>query len=272
MTTITRSSQGLLRSLPLFVPLFLLLVAALLIPVSPGGDGIYRVTAADFTVVKPDCVKDGETTKCVIPVGDRVLTVSMKTDLQHLNSPCTATFDGKPASCTRDHGVGRPTTPAARVSGFSVTEQEAAQVRDAQPWWNGIGERSITVFLFWVLVALCAAVAVASWVLSGTARAANPRRALMTSYTLAAAALLPVASNFMLAPVDRALTMMGALLMPHLSLAPILVMVLWQMLVGRELTGKVGQRLSLALTALVVTAVYGFSMLLWSAFATGLVD
>ncbi|CCH33296.1 hypothetical protein ABZ816_18775 [Actinosynnema sp. NPDC047251] len=272
MTTITRSTPGVLRSLPLSVPLFLLFVTALLIPLTPGVDSVYRVVAPQFTVLKPPCAKDGDTIKCVIPVGDRVLTVSVKPGLPNLNSGCEATFAGERVSCSRDFGVTDASTPAVRVAGFALSEEEAAAVRDVQPWWTGADERSVTTFLFWALAGLCLAAAVGTWLLSATPREADPRRALMTSAMAVAVVVQPVASSFMLVPFDQALQRMGFLLLPPLSLAPILLMVLWQMLVGREITGKVGQRISLSSTALAVTAVYGFSVLLWSAFATGLVD
>ncbi|MBB5956952.1 hypothetical protein FHS29_003545 [Saccharothrix tamanrassetensis] len=268
MTTTTRSSPGLLRSLPLLVPGLLLLVAIALIPVSAGGDSLYRVTTPQFTVMKPDCAEDGTVVTCAMPVGDKTLTVVIDVDRAQLNSGCTATYGSRPTACTRDRTLGNVFTPAVVLDGFTVSDEAAEAVRAGQPWWSGIGESGLTRGLFGVLVGMSLAAALVSWLLSKRPRAADPNGA-RTTVTTAAAVLVPFAGIVLLVPPDQVADKLPMLLLPCFALTLVLP---WQLLVHRAISGKIGSRLGLTAAALVATAVYGSATLLVLSLATGLVD
>ncbi|WP_433262126.1 hypothetical protein ACQPZF_28635 [Actinosynnema sp. CS-041913] len=269
MTTITRSGPGLLRSLPLSVPGFLLLVAIALMPVSADRDSLYRVTTPQFTVMKPDCATDGTVLTCAVPVGGKALTVVLDNDRSQLNSGCTATYDSRPTACSRDRTLGDILTPAVILNGFTVPEEAAEAVRAGQPWWSGVGEGALTRTLFWLLVGMSLVAAAASWFLSGRPREANPNSARMAVVTFAAGALVPFASLVLLTPLDQVAEKLPMAMLPCFTLTLVLP---WQLLVDRGISGRTGARLGLSASALVATAVYGSATLLMMALATGLVD
>ncbi len=269
MTTITRSAPGPLRSLPLFLPGMLLLIAVLLVPLAPSGSGVYRITANQFAVNYPDCTDDGTVRFCTVPVGGRTLTVSLPAE-DARGRDCTATYAMESLSCRYDYSYGAFVNVVS--VGLTVPDETARAVADSRPWWTRIDRGTITLTLLCLLVALALGAAVATWFLSGRPRETSPRLARTTGIMCATVSTLPLVDSLLLLPSERLPDMLLAALSPHMSLAPILVMVLWQMLVGREITGRIGQRLSLTATAFVVALVYSASTLMWVGMAAGLLD
>ncbi|WP_433262124.1 hypothetical protein ACQPZF_28630 [Actinosynnema sp. CS-041913] len=270
MTTITRTRPGPLRWLPLFVPGTLLLVSVLLAPVAPTATSVYRIHTDRFTVTHPDCDLNGTVATCAVPIDGKTLAVTVDTDRARMNVDCTATYGSESTTCARRFG-NSPYAPEVAV-GLSVPEEAARAVRDSLPWWSELTEGTITLALLCLMIALSLGMAVASWFLSRRPRGPTLRPALMTGFMCVAVVVVPLVSMLVLLPLNRVADTLPLLLMPHLGLAPMLVIVLWQMVVGREITGKVGQRLSLSVTALVVTAVYVTVNLFWIGMSSGLLD
>ncbi|MFI9818701.1 hypothetical protein [Saccharothrix variisporea] len=248
------------------VPGFMLLVALLIAPVAPGKatDGLYRIDADQFSVYHNhiSCTKRLSSATCTVSVDGKPLIVTLDTDPRTL--VCEATFDGERVGCARTFDYG-PGSHRVSVTGVSVPDAVAADLRDRFPWWGTLFDR------YWVQAGLLfigvlgPAAAVASFLWAGRPRDADGR--LLVAVPVAGVVGWAL-SGFALMPWERFLEF-G----PSLLLVPVvLVMTGWAVVVGRPVTGRVEWRVALALTAFACTVFSSVPVVLWISLAAGIPD
>ncbi|MBW4721313.1 hypothetical protein [Saccharothrix obliqua] len=267
MTTTNRHNADPLRSLPLLVAGFAVVVAVVLAFLAPDDGTVYRVTTGQFTAYGPHCEAEGTITRCTVPVGQRTLVVSTDVGPAGDEAGCTAAFAGQPVACTRDRALNNVFTHALRVSGLSVPEEDAREVRAAQPWWAGVDDKGVTFGLLWLVFGASAGAAGATWLLSRKRLAPERDRRARLAFVAVAAVLPVVAACALLNPASYT-----GFLGPAVVLAPAVLSLLgWQWLLGGGITGRLRQRVGLTAVAFGVTAAYSTGTVMWLSFMTGLV-
>ncbi|MEU4447580.1 hypothetical protein AB0K14_14505 [Actinosynnema sp. NPDC050801] len=268
MTTRTRLGVGHLRWLPQAVPGFLLLIAVLLVPVTPveATDGMYRVDTPEFSVVDGfDCAADGVLTTCTVPVAGRPLTVEVETTPPL--AACAADYDGRRLTCAQVRRYG-PASPWVRVGSLGIPASEAPHA----PWWRD------ALDLWWERLVLGATLLLA--LLAGLAAFLLYRGPRLEDDDRLRRTMITGLSSWVLAIVSCALVTARAdddfgampVFVTVAVVVPAGMMACWQYVAAGPTGGRLRERFGHAVIAFVATLLLGAVQLLWLGLAVGLLD